>query len=273
MKFRSASSALLLALACAAGNAGGAAASAGPEARAAAKGAQPPLERDGTLSPGVKPRRYLKTPGTELKLSNERTITRLSTAFRRSIIRKLPRESAGAIGRLQYMSSSRTSEIYGLLRGVVDGKGRAWMQIRVPGRPNGRVGWVRANALSDPTVADTLLVVNRRKLHATLYRDGRKLFRGPVGVGKASTPTPGGRFFIDRKEGAIFGATYGPKVLFTNAFSVLADWPGGGAIGIHGTNAPSLVPGRPSHGCIRMHNPDIVRLSGMLPVGTPLRII
>lgn len=29
-------------------------------------------------------------------------------------------------------------------------------------------------------------------------------------------------------------------------------------IGIHGTNAPGSVPGRHSHGCIRMHNEDIV---------------
>jgi lipoprotein-anchoring transpeptidase ErfK/SrfK len=44
-------------------------------------------------------------------------------------------------------------------------------------------------------------------------------------------------------------------------------------VGIHGTNEPQLVPGRPSHGCIRMHNKDILRLARLMPVGTPLRIL
>lgn len=35
-------------------------------------------------------------------------------------------------------------------------------------------------------------------------------------------------------------------------------------IGIHGTNAPSSVPGRRSHGCMRMHNEDIVRVRRMV---------
>jgi lipoprotein-anchoring transpeptidase ErfK/SrfK len=52
----------------------------------------------------------------------------------------------------------------------------------------------------------------------------------------------------------------------------LTDWPGGGYIGIHGTDAPQLIPGRISHGCIRVRNDDIVRLSRMLPLGTPLTI-
>jgi lipoprotein-anchoring transpeptidase ErfK/SrfK len=44
-------------------------------------------------------------------------------------------------------------------------------------------------------------------------------------------------------------------------------------VGIHGTNQPQLVPGRPSHGCIRMRNSDILRLGRLMPVGTPLRIL
>jgi anaerobic selenocysteine-containing dehydrogenase len=41
---------------------------------------------------------------------------------------------------------------------------------------------------------------------------------------------------------------------------------------VHFTNAPALIPGRPSHGCIRLRNPDIERLYRLTPVGTPLRI-
>ncbi len=46
---------------------------------------------------------------------------------------------------------------------------------------------------------------------------------------------------------------YGPLAFGTSARSaVLTDWPGGGFIGIHGTNEPELLPGRVSHGCVRL---------------------
>ena len=44
-------------------------------------------------------------------------------------------------------------------------------------------------------------------------------------------------------------------------------------VGIHGTDEPQLVPGRPSHGCIRMRNGDITRLWRMVEVGTPIEIV
>ena len=66
---------------------------------------------------------------------------------------------------------------------------------------------------------------------------------------------------------------YGPVAFGTSARSaVLTDWPGGGFIGIHGTDSPELLPGRVSHGCIRMRNDDIRRLWRLLPVGTPITI-
>lgn len=43
-------------------------------------------------------------------------------------------------------------------------------------------------------------------------------------------------------------------------------------VGIHGTNEPWLVPGRPSHGCIRMRNRDILWLAARMPIGTPLLV-
>jgi lipoprotein-anchoring transpeptidase ErfK/SrfK len=66
---------------------------------------------------------------------------------------------------------------------------------------------------------------------------------------------------------------YGPVAFGTSARSTtLTDWPGGGFVGIHGTNRPELIPGRISHGCVRMRNADILRLGALMPVGTPLTI-
>lgn len=66
---------------------------------------------------------------------------------------------------------------------------------------------------------------------------------------------------------------YGPLAFGTSARSpVLTDWPDGGFVGIHGTDRPGSLPGRVSHGCIRMRNPDIVRLGKLMPVGTPITV-
>jgi lipoprotein-anchoring transpeptidase ErfK/SrfK len=100
------------------------------------------------------------------------------------------------------------------------------------------------------------------------------VFRAPVGVGKRGTPTPGGRFWIrERLRLRGHGGMYGPLAFGTAAYSVLSEWPKGGVVGIHGTDEPQLIPGRPSHGCIRMRNKDIRRLGRILPIGTPLQIL
>ncbi len=43
-------------------------------------------------------------------------------------------------------------------------------------------------------------------------------------------------------------------------------------MGIHGTNQPELIPGRPSHGCVRVPNPKINKLAKLMPIGTPILI-
>ena len=44
-------------------------------------------------------------------------------------------------------------------------------------------------------------------------------------------------------------------------------------IGIHGTNSPYSVPGRRSHGCMRMHNEDILRVRQMVDKDTRVTIL
>jgi lipoprotein-anchoring transpeptidase ErfK/SrfK len=131
---------------------------------------------------------------------------------------------------------------------------------------------VREEALGPLVIVRTALRINRTTLKATLYKDGKKIWQSPVGVGKASTPTPAGRFWIRERLKAL-GSVYGPWAFGTSAYSILSDWPGGGVIGIHGTNEPSLIPGRPSHGCVRVPNAKISQLARLMPVGTPVRIV
>jgi lipoprotein-anchoring transpeptidase ErfK/SrfK len=108
----------------------------------------------------------------------------------------------------------------------------------------------------------------------TLLRDGRPIMRAPIGVGAAGTPTPAGSFYVRDRVTAYASPVYGPVAFGTSARSrTLTDWPGGGFVGIHGTDQPGLLPGRVSHGCIRLRNADVLRLARLMPVGTPLRIV
>jgi lipoprotein-anchoring transpeptidase ErfK/SrfK len=149
-----------------------------------------------------------------------------------------------------------------------------WVQVRLPMRPNGRTGWVQRSALGGLHTVHTELVVQRGRLRATLYKNGRAIFRAPVGVGMRGLSTPAGHFYIrERLRISAGGGAYGPLAFGTSAYAPkLTDWPGGGVVGIHGTNEPKAVPGRPSHGCVRLRNRDILRLGRLMPVGTPVLI-
>jgi lipoprotein-anchoring transpeptidase ErfK/SrfK len=86
---------------------------------------------------------------------------------------------------------------------------------------------------------NTHIVVNRAATRLTLYKNGAVIFQTRVGVGQHQWPTPAGEFYVTEKMTGFHDAAYGPLAMGTSARSaVLTDWPGGGFIGIHGTNAP-----------------------------------
>lgn len=207
------------------------------------------------------------------RLSDEDRLSRYAGAVARASVHALPTRSAPRVGRLRFVTEDGPSEVYPVLESHVDGGGRTWLRIRLPMRPNGRTGWVPREYLGHLKSVRTRLRVNRAALRATLYRNGRRIWASRVGIGKASTPTPAGQFWIrSRLRGLRDSPVYGPYAFGTGAYSVLSDWPGGGVIGIHGTNQPQLIPGRPSHGCIRVPNAAIKRLRRLMPIGTPVAI-
>ena len=204
------------------------------------------------------------------RLSDEQTVTRWAHPAERAAVRSDPSPGARRVARLRFFTEDRRPEVYVVLESR-KADGATWLRVRLPMRPNGRTGWVRAAALGPLRVVRTQLVVDRGSLRATLFRAGRPIWSAPVGVGAAATPTPAGRFYVrERLRG--FGGTYGPWAFGTSAYSILSEWPGGGVIGIHGTDRPDLLPGRVSHGCIRVPNRKIVRLARLMPIGTPIHI-
>jgi L,D-transpeptidase catalytic domain len=211
--------------------------------------------------------------GTE-RLSDERTITRYANAVARALARDRPSIHASPVARLRYRTEDGPLETYLALESRVDAAGGTWVRVRIPQRSSGRTGWVNRDDLGPLFTVTTMLRVDRRALRATLYKRGRRIWSSRIGVGKPSTPTPAGRFWIrTRLRGLAGGTVYGPWAFGTAAYSTLSDWPGGGVVGIHGTNQPALIPGRPSHGCIRVPNSNIRRLARLMPVGTPVHIV
>jgi hypothetical protein len=208
------------------------------------------------------------------RLSDERTVTRWAYPTATALVRRAPTRAAGAVTRLHLRTEDGFPEVYLLLSRRKDSRGRVWVQLRVPGRPNGRTGWVSRTALGEIHRTELAVRVNRRTLRVTVTQRGRRVFQAPIGVGAPGTPTPAGRFWVRERFRVRGAGLYGPRAIGTSAYAPgLTDWPGGGVVGFHGTNQPALVPGRPSHGCIRLRNRDVLGLYRLVGRGVPVRIV
>lgn len=153
--------------------------------------------------------------------------------------------------------------------------GRIWARVRLPVRPNGTQGWIPLDVLRLRTTTLRLKVdLSDRTL--TLYRAGRVARRVVVAVGAPQWPTPTGRFAVaELIRTRTPGAFIGPVVLPLTGFSEqLNDYAGGnGRVAIHGTAVPHLLGTRASHGCVRVHNRDIIALARLVRPGTPVDIV
>jgi L,D-transpeptidase catalytic domain len=201
-------------------------------------------------------------------VSNERTRTYFAYVRRDSrVYRERSRKSrrVGRVGRFTY---------YGLddVVIVLQRRGR-WTKVRFPGLGR-RVGWMWSGALSRPRVTRLRVTVHRRRHLLTVHRRGKRIFSTPVGVGASGSPTPAGRYYLrERLVPRDRNGIYGALAFGTSAYSPYrTDWPGGGQVGIHGTNQPGLIPGSISNGCIRLRNRAVRRLGRIVHVGTPLRV-
>ena len=205
-------------------------------------------------------------------LRASRHARRWAALRRPTIARARPSRRGHALMRLSSRTPEGTTNLVLVLASRRNARGRPWVRVRLPARGM-RSGWLPRSALGAYGVVHTRLVVDRERLRLTLLRDGRAVFQAPVGIGRPGTPTPGGLFYVRDRVTRYASAFYGPIAFGTSARSAtLTDWPGGGFVGIHGTDRPHLVPGRISHGCIRMRNGDILQLARLMPVGTPLEI-
>lgn len=158
---------------------------------------------------------------------------------------------------------------------VVIGRADGWLNVLLPTRPNGSIGWIRADGVAVRTVATEVRVDLSDRSLEVLDR-GSSILQAAVAVGTAATPTPPGRFFVvDKVDTGSSSSAYGPFALGLSGYSNVLDQFGGGdgQIAIHGTNAPASIGTAASFGCIRVPNDVVTRLADLLALGTPVLIV
>ncbi|HUF85725.1 MAG TPA: L,D-transpeptidase, partial [Acidimicrobiia bacterium] len=151
-----------------------------------------------------------------------------------------------------------------------------WLQVLLPMRPNGSLGWIRD---SEVTLGETEyeIRVELSTTKVTLLKAGEVVLETQSGIGRDNTPTPVGQYYItdpvdltDRPNGA-----YGAYALGISGYSeVLMEFNGGpGQIAIHGTPNPADVGQKVSNGCVRVTNDVIFRIAAEVPIGTPFTVV
>lgn len=151
-------------------------------------------------------------------------------------------------------------------------KGVEWFKVKIPGRPNGRKGWVRASRLRLlGTAGPFRILVDRSRRRLTLFRGARPVFTSRVAVGTSDAPTPLGSFYVTAAFAPGDGFL-GPWAFETSAYAAISDWPRGGIVGLHGTSETWSVGLKASHGCLRVYDRVILALKKRVRPGTPIRI-
>lgn len=158
---------------------------------------------------------------------------------------------------------------------VLEERDDGWIQVQVSSRPNGRTGWVRAEDVALRTVPNWIQVELEAK-QLTVFHGDTPLLSTTVAVGRDSTPTPTGSFFVD---GVVPldppHSAYGAGQVSVSGFSEIHQSFGGGVgqIALHGTQATGLLGQPTSNGCVRLDNDSILQVMALAPTGTPVEII
>ena len=194
-------------------------------------------------------------------------------AWPRVAVRIAPTRKARVITTLTQFRSDFRPRTLLAVRARGDGNGKpAWYQVTIPGRPNGRRGWVPAGSVTLKPV-DRWLVIFRGERRFSLVLRGRVVRSGPVAVGAPGMETPLGMFFVQAMFRPTSTPILGAYAFETSGYSKLSDWPGGGVVGVHGTDTPYLIGQAVSHGCVRLRNEDALFLRTVVRVGTPVKIV
>lgn len=79
---------------------------------------------------------------------------------------------------------------------ATDAHGTTWLSVLLPGRPNSHTGWISARSTT-PALTKWQIIIRISTRQVTALWDGRVARTFEAVVGKPSTPTPRGRFFVE----------------------------------------------------------------------------
>jgi len=152
--------------------------------------------------------------------------------------------------------------------------GGGWLQVLLPGRPNGHTGWIKLRATRAARTS-WHIVVDTTTRRVTIYYKGRSVRVFKAVVGKPATPTPRGEFFVEEVIQLRAGDVGAPYALALSARSnVLQEFAGGpGQIALHGLrNVGGVLGTAASHGCVRLANDAMRWLNIRIGPGVPVTI-
>jgi lipoprotein-anchoring transpeptidase ErfK/SrfK len=186
-----------------------------------------------------------------------------------------PSRNSARIGVVQASRSLTGAQtVLPVLGSVIDNDGGKWLHVRLPGRPNSHTGWIQQLATRSSTTAWHIVVETSRRL-VIVYQSGRRVRTAKAVVGKPSTPTPHGEFFVEESVALPATEAGAPFALALSARSnVLQQFDGGpGQIAIHGTAHLRDLPGTAaSHGCVRLDSAMLRWVVARIGPGAPVTI-
>ena len=189
------------------------------------------------------------------------------------LVRTAPSGSAPVLAKLSDLRPQdyRPRYVLAVAKKTVRGE-TAWYKITVPGRPNGRTGWVPANQVSIRSMPWQVVVFRGSRV-IQLWKGTKLVYTNRVAVGAPGMETPTGLYYVTVRFKPVKEPFLGAFAFETSAYSNLSDWPGGGVVGLHGWADTSVLGQAVSHGCIRVSNATAVFLRDRIPVGTPIRVL
>jgi hypothetical protein len=195
-------------------------------------------------------------------------------AIVRDSARAYRQPGSGELARFARLNVNGVPTVLGVLGEVIEADcDPVWYRVQLPMKPNGSIGWVRADDVELESV-DTRIVVDLSERRVTLFRGGNVYLSTPAAIGTSVTPTPTGTYYVNQRLVPTDpSGPFGPGAIGVSAFSeVLTGWAQGGPVAIHGTNRPDLIGLAVSNGCIRVRNDVLRRMWRVTLSGTPVTI-
>jgi hypothetical protein len=179
------------------------------------------------------------------------------------------RPGGAVVAALETRTEFGSAQTLGVVKRLGD-----WLGVTTAALRNGRLGWVRRGDVRlSRTTTSLRLDLSARTL--VLRVGGRSARRMTVGVGRAGSSTPVGRFAVtDKLPGSRYGSYYGCCIVALSAHqpNLPAGWRGGDRIAIHGTNDPASIGAATSAGCPHAGYADMRALMRRVPLGAPVFI-